>query len=67
MALDQVTEQHGAPIFLVDLDPQHPAKACNLGKATAFPVLLECLLDGQTFFGREWTVAFDPLVVEKLL
>jgi hypothetical protein len=41
VSLDQIPEQDGAEILLVDLDSQVPVKTNDLGKAPGLPVMLE--------------------------
>jgi hypothetical protein len=44
VALDQIPEQDGVEIFLMDLDPQVSAEAGDLGKSACLPVFIEGLL-----------------------
>ena len=65
MAIDQVPEQNCTKVFLVDLDSQAPVtvffKAGDFGKASAFPVLLKCLLHEKPLFKDSGPVLSIPL------
>ena len=64
--LDQIPKQNGAEVLLMDPDPQIPADAGDLGKASPLPVLVECLDDREAPLGRQIACAVDPPIVEVL-
>ena len=66
MTLDQVPEQDGMKVFLVDLDPQVPVEADDFRESPGFPELLECLLDGKSPLRRERSGTVDAFVIQKL-
>lgn len=47
MALDQIAEQDGVKVFLMNFNPQVPLETRDFGKASALPILLERLLDSK--------------------
>ena len=49
MALDQVPEQVGVKVFLMDFYSQLPVKPDDFREAAGFPVLLKCLLHEKPF------------------
>lgn len=51
VSLDEITEQHCTPIFLVDVNPQYPVQRPPE------------LLYSQTFLCREWFITLDLIVV----
>ncbi len=65
MALDQVPEQYGVKVFLVDLYSQVPVEADDFRKATGFPVLFKRLLHEKPFFRGHGAHCVDLPVIQE--
>ena len=64
VALDEVSKQHRAPVFLMSLDAQRRRQRRNFGKAADLQETGKRLLDQQTPAGGKWAVTVNAQEVQ---
>ena len=66
VALDQVPEQDGVEIFLMNPDPQRSVQSGDLREAAGLPIFLEGLLYEESLLRRHGARAFGSLIGQEL-